>query len=40
VSLVPPAVQLMIDDARRDPEAFWNRAAARASMVPHVGPRV
>ena len=27
MSLVPPAVQTMIDDARRDPEAFWDRAA-------------
>jgi len=24
---VPPAVQKMIDDARREPEAFWDRAA-------------
>src|SRR6187455_560855 len=27
VNPVPSAVQSMIDDARRDPEAFWDRAA-------------
>jgi len=27
VSLVTPVVQRWIDDARRDPDAFWARAA-------------
>jgi acetyl-CoA synthetase len=27
VTAPPPAVQKMIDDARRDPEAYWDRAA-------------
>jgi acetyl-CoA synthetase len=27
VSVVPESVQRMIDDARRDPQAFWDRAA-------------
>ena len=26
VTLVPPTVQTMIDEARRDPQAFWDRA--------------
>ncbi|HZJ32303.1 MAG TPA: acetate--CoA ligase [Vicinamibacterales bacterium] len=27
MNLVPPVVQTMIDDARRDPDTFWDRAA-------------
>ena len=27
MSLVPDSVQRMVDDARRDPQAFWDRAA-------------
>ena len=39
MKVVPDNVQRMIDDARRDPQAFWDRARG-AALVSHLGSRV